>query len=165
MLYFSYGSNMSIRRLQARAPSARYVDTATLHRHELRFHKKSRDGSAKCDAHETGDTSHYVIGVVFDIALTDKPELDRLEGLGFGYEEKSINILTATNQTISAYTYYATHIDSSLQPYHWYKHHVLTGAVENRLPANYIEQIYSIASIADPRKERHKLEMAIYLDN
>ena len=56
--------------------------------HDLRFHKKSKDGSGKCDALETNNSEHFVIGVVFKISETDKSELDRKEGLGFEYEEK-----------------------------------------------------------------------------
>lgn len=162
MLYFSYGSNMSIRRLSARTPSARMVDIATLYEHELKFHKKSRDGSAKCDAYETGNSNQYVIGVLFDIAVSEKPVLDAFEGLGSGYEEKHVTVVTPSNTIISAYTYYAVDIDPSLQPFHWYKYHVLTGARENGLPAKYTENINLIESVADPDTQRHALELAIY---
>ncbi len=53
MLYFSYGSNMSSRRLLSRVPSARFITSASLPGHALHFHKKGLDGSAKCDAYET----------------------------------------------------------------------------------------------------------------
>ena len=50
MYYFSYGSNMSIRRFRLRVPSAACIGSGILKGHELRFHKvSSRDGSAKCD--------------------------------------------------------------------------------------------------------------------
>ena len=162
MLYFSYGSNMSIRRLKDRVPSARVKTVATLPEHDLRFHKKSKDGSAKCDAHETNNLEHSVIGVVFDIAESDKPELDRKEGLGNGYNQKEVSVTTVSGETITAITYYATNIDSELKPYHWYKHHVLTGANENGLPKKYVEKISNIESIPDPMPERHEREMAIY---
>jgi hypothetical protein len=110
----------------------------------------------------TNNSDHSVIGVVFEMASTDKPELDRKEGLGYGYEQKEVSISTLDGETILALTYYATHIDTELKPYHWYKHHVLTGATENGLPFEYVEKIRSVDSIADPRVERHEQEMAIY---
>jgi len=58
---------MSIKRLRERVPSARFVSIATLHAHELRFHKKSVDGSGKCDAYATQNNEHAVIGVVCEI--------------------------------------------------------------------------------------------------
>jgi len=162
MFYFSYGSNMSIKRLKDRVPSARFMSVATLHGHDLLFHKKSKDGSGKCDAHETNNPEHFVIGVVFEIAETDKFELDKKEGLGYGYEQKEVALTASSGEIINAVTYYATNIDSELKPYHWYKHHVLTGAKENGLPEKYVEKINSIESITDPKPERNEREMAIY---
>ena len=162
MLYFSYGSNMSTKRLQDRVPSAKYITTATLHKHDLRFHKESKDGSGKCDAYETKDHEHAVIGVVFEIAVSEKPALDRKEGLGYGYEEKSIELIAKSGEIIRASTYYATNLNPGLKPYKWYKHHVLTGAQENELPEIYVEKIQTIESINDPNSERHEIEMAIY---
>lgn len=162
MFYFSYGSNMSIKRLQVRVPSASFFSVATLHEHDLRFHKISKDGSGKCDAHETNNPEHFVLGVVFEIAEYEKPELDRIEGLGCGYEQKEIELIMQSGEIIKAATYYATNIDPVLKPYHWYKHHVLIGAQENELPNEYVEKISNIESIVDPRAERNELEMAIY---
>ena len=162
MLYFSYGSNMSIKRLVDRVPSAKFETVASLHEHDLRFHKKSKDGSGKCDACKTNNPKHFVIGVVFEIDESEKSDLDRKEGLGYGYEEKEVTLISLSGEKISALTYYATSIDSELKPYHWYKHHVLTGAKENELPAEYIEKINSIESVADIKPERHESEMAIY---
>lgn len=164
MLYFSYGSNMSVPRLLERVPSARFIATACLEEHELRFHKKGRDGSAKCDAFETGNPGHSILGVVFDIDRTEKRALDRVEGLGVGYEEKEVLLTDHTGGAIRASTYYATSIDSALTPYQWYKHHVLTGALENGLPENYVRRIEAIASTSDPQQERHEREMAIYIN-
>lgn len=162
MLYFSYGSNMSSKRLKARVPSATFVAKAALHKHDLRFHKISKDGSGKCDAYETGKIEHAVIGVVFEMTDTEKTDLDRVEGIGYGYLDKIVKLTTYSGETIEAITYYAKEIDSKLKPYHWYKYHVLTGATENALPKGYVEQIGTIESIADPKLERHESEMVIY---
>ena len=54
--------------------------------HRLEFHKVGRDGSAKCDAFETGNPDDSVIGVVFDIHTAEKNYLDQAEGLGVGYD-------------------------------------------------------------------------------
>ncbi len=162
MIYFSYGSNMSLPRLIDRVPSAKFVTTATLTEHDLRFHKISKDGSGKCDAFQTGNTDHKVIGVVFEIDEVEKPALDEKEGLGYGYEEKDVLLIQSSGQEISAFTYYATNCDQAKKPYQWYKHHVLTGAKENGLPDYYVNKISNIESIADQNQERHQREMAIY---
>lgn len=162
MLYFSYGSNMSVTRLKDRVPSAKFVSVATLYEHDLMFHKISKDGSGKCDAYKTNSENHRVIGVVFEIAESKKAELDRKEGLGYGYDEKVVELAAQSGDTIKATTYYAIKIDSGLKPYEWYTHHVLTGAKENGLPCEYVEKIESVESISDPKSERHEKEMVIY---
>jgi hypothetical protein len=162
MLYFSYGSNMSIKRLQQRIPLATFVSIATLPGHNLLFHKIGQDSSAKCDAHETGQTTDAVIGVVFEISESDKTCLDRFEGLGNGYDDKTVHLIGTDGLILQATTYYATKINSSLKPFHWYKNHVVRGAMENGIPANYTQTIINVESITDPEVNRHKRETAIY---
>lgn len=163
MLCFSYGSNMSRRRLQARVPSARFVAVAELPGHRMLFHKRSRaDGSAKCDADYTGDARHRVIGVVWDIAESEKGDLDRVEGLGYGYDEKIVPVITREGERLDVQVYVATDIDPALSPYRWYWEHVRIGARENALPADYIEWIENVSVEEDPEPERHRDELAIY---
>lgn len=164
MLYFSYGSNMSFLRISRRAPSAKKLDTATLRGHRLRFHKHSRvDGSAKCDAYETGNPADFVIGVIWEIAEPEKGYLDRCEGLGYGYDQKAVEVEMANGERIHAFTYCATEVDSNLAPYHWYKEHVRVGAQEHGLPAVYVtEHIESAPSIPDPDAAREADELSIY---
>lgn len=162
MHYFSYGSNMSLKRLRERVPSVKFVVVATLTKHELRFHKIGKDGSAKCDAAETGDIEHSIIGVVYDICESEKPVLDQKEGLGYGYEEKIVSVRTADGKYLDVFTYYATNIDPLRKPFHWYKEHVIRGIEENVFPEHYIQTIADVESVDDPNTERHAEEMAIY---
>jgi len=161
MLCFTYGSNMSRRRLQARVPSARFFAVAGLPGHRLRFHKHAHDGSAKCDAEETGNPQDRVIGVIYGIADEEKPVLDRHEALGFGYEQKMVELETAWGHA-QAWMYYATRLTSTLKPYHWYREHVLVGARENGLPIDYIARIEAVKSTNDPNTSRSQRELAIY---
>ncbi|MET0026045.1 MAG: gamma-glutamylcyclotransferase family protein [Candidatus Thiodiazotropha sp.] len=162
MLYFSYGSNMSTRRLRHRIPAARFVMVAQLPGHQLRFHKRSKDLSAKADIHATGAPGDLVFGVVFELVDSDKQTLNGYEGLGQGYDEKWVELTTMSGERITAITYYATHIDDTLKPYHWYRHHVLTGALEYGLPESYIQTLRNIPCIDDPDPQRHAREMGIY---
>lgn len=163
MYYFAYGSNMSIKRLRSRARSASKVGIGFLEMHLLKFHKVGRiDGSAKCDACETGVPGHRVHGVVFDIAGRDKPVLAREEGVGCGYAEKVVSIMLNDGTTIEAFTYYATIIDPALRPFDWYAEHVIIGARESELPEDYIQYIESIECDKDPDDERRERELSIY---
>jgi gamma-glutamylcyclotransferase len=163
MLYFAYGSNMSERRLRQRVPSAQKVSVATLPEHRLCFHKKSqRDGSAKCNAHLTLNTCDEVLGVLFELNWSEKYSLDCAEGLGLGYEERTISVTLRDGRIYEAFAYFAMTMDSSLSPYHWYKEHVLRGAVENGLPERYIKSIQCVTSIDDPDSERAYRELSLY---
>ena len=161
MLCFSYGSNMSLARIRDRVPSARFFAVATLKAHRLQFHKISKDGSGKCDAKATENPEDKVVGIVYEFADNEKPCLDRKEGLGAGYDEKEVEVITPKGK-VSALMYFATKVDSSLKPYCWYKKHVLVGARENRLPVKYIAQIEAVETIDDPDVSRCERELEIY---
>ena len=160
LYYFAYGSNMSSRRLKARVPSATVIGPGVLAGHRLAFHKVSKDGSAKCDLVESG--SSRVQGVLFEIDESDKPKLDRVEGLGDGYDQKTVDVLLQSAVSKSAFTYFATDVDAGLKPYSWYKRHLLEGAREARLPPAYIEMLEQVGAIEDPDREREARELAIY---
>ncbi len=153
---------MSTPRIRHRVESASVISSGYLPAHSLEFHKKSVDGSAKCDIELTQNPNDIVYGVVFQLLVSDKLILDDHEGLGNGYDEKDVAIVLPDGSTIEATTYYATHIDKSLLPYHWYKQHVLRGAREHALPVEHIKSIQAITSIADPDEDKHYKELSIY---
>jgi hypothetical protein len=65
--YFAYGSNMSTPRLRYRVPGCRFTFVARLPNYKLCFHKRSKDGSAKCNAFRTAEPTDAVIGAVYQI--------------------------------------------------------------------------------------------------
>ena len=164
IFYFAYGSNMSTPRINRRIQSATVLSSACLAGHCLRFRKKSVDGSAKCDIEYTQVGEDRVHGVVYEIPAREKTVLDRFEGLGNGYEDKQVSIIVHGSEVITATTYFATHIDASLKPYHWYKEHVLRGAYEHALPGDYVATIETVHSVHDPDTDKHTAELSIYSD-
>jgi gamma-glutamylcyclotransferase len=158
---FAYGSNMLTRRLRERTPSATPVAVGRLDGHTLRWHKRGRmDGSGKCDAMASGDASDCIHGVVFELDAAEKAALDRAEGLGRGYDEKTVEIVAA-GARVPATLYYATDVDASLRPYDWYKALVVAGARERGLPADYIAALEAVRSIADPDRRRESKHLAL----
>lgn len=162
LLYFAYGSNMSVTRLRARVPDAQPLAAGQLVGHSLRFHKIGRDGSAKCDALATGEADDIVQGVLYRMGTEYRAALDRAEGLGRGYEIRHIDVLLANGLALSAFTYYATLIDPRLLPFDWYLEHVLRGAREAKLPPDYIETLVQQPSTPDPDPRRALAERALY---
>ena len=154
---------MSTKRLSARVSSARKVGVGQLPGHELVFQKIGRlDGSAKCDIAPSVKENSIVIGVILELSAAQIDELDRCEGLGYGYAAKMVELKCPGVETIAARTYYATSVDVNLRPFHWYKNHVIVGARENALPDSYIQSIEAVESIDDPCLARAEREMAIH---
>ena len=146
-LYFAYGSNMSTARLRGRTPSAQPVATGRVLHHVRRWHKRGRDGSGKCDIVFAGaDSDDAVWGVLFRIADRERAALDRAEGLGIGYIETIVPVVTAAG-SCHAVTYQAKagQTDAALRPFAWYKAHVLRGAREHGLPADCVAALARVA--------------------
>ncbi|MDZ4319230.1 MAG: gamma-glutamylcyclotransferase family protein [Phenylobacterium sp.] len=161
--YFAYGSNMSTARLRARTPSAKPLGLATLPGHTLRFHKLSKDKSAKCDAFATSDDDSAVIGVLFSFDPSERGALDRHEGAGKGYDAKVVTVINDKGRRRKVLTYLASPdaIDEALKPYSWYKDHVLAGSQEHGLPPDYVaEFIEAVEPVEDPDAKRDKRERA-----
>jgi gamma-glutamylcyclotransferase len=155
---FAYGSNMLTARLKERAPSARKISIGQLAGYQLCWNKRSRDRSGKCSVTETGVPKHRVWGVVYQMSGEDKASLDRAEGLGQGYGERVVNVLTRTGKG-TAVIYYATSIDPGIRPYDWYRDLVVAGAREHGLPENYVLALEAVSAVKDPdptREERNR---------
>jgi gamma-glutamylcyclotransferase len=164
MFYFAYGSNMSFLRLKQRIPSAEFSGCYALHQHDLRFHKVSKDGSGKCDAFYTADHADIVYGALFQISPKCKIALDKFEGAGAGYIEKSVSLINDNGESVEALTYVATRIDGNLKPFSWYLGHVITGATDAGLPNSYfLQKIKAIETIEDNDLNRDRDERSIYL--
>ena len=155
--YFAYGSNLHPVRLTERVPSTKFVGTVKLTHHDLAFHKKSHDGSGKCNLLYTGSESDRVHGAIYELDPGHKALLDRYEGKGSGYMDSPLKV-QHQGQNYSCFTYLAqpSHIVDHLQPYHWYKKLVLLGAGYCQFPDSYLAAIESVKSIDDPDESRRK---------
>jgi len=156
---FAYGSNMLSARLKARCPSARPLGIAQLPGHELRWHKRSTDGSGKCDV-VPAECDQAVLGVVYEIHANERAALDRAEGLSNGYDRRDATvILNGEAATVSIYV--ASKTDPTLKPYSWYKALVVAGAKEHRFPAPYIAGLEAVEASQDSNRARHDSNMCI----
>jgi len=155
---FSYGSNMSSKRLLARIDSAIFLGIGYIMEHELRFHKISKDGSGKADTYFTGNKKDIIWGVISEIAKKDKKILDKYEGLGFGYAEKEVNVILPIGESVKSILYYAIRIDekNEILPYKWYVDYLIAGAIEFEFPKSYIKDLKQIDFKHDLNEERRE---------
>lgn len=164
MLIFAYGSNMNINRLTKRVPSATKVSNAFLTGYKLVCNKVSKkDGSAKANIEKSDIATDIVWGILFEIDSNEKPLLDIPEGLGKGYNEDCLTFTDENNLKHIAQVYIADSksINNSLVAYNWYEEFIITGAILNQLPADYITQLQSIPCIPDPDEKRSEKNYSI----
>lgn len=160
--YFAYGSNMHPYRLWQRVPSSAPIETVELIGHVLRFHKRSPDGSGKCNIFRTGLESDRVIGMLYRIDPGERESLDRAEGLGSGYFHAELSVSGRTGSHLAfAYVADPRFIDDALKPYSWYKALVLSGARTHGLPLEYVSAIERHEAIDDPDDARHREHLRI----
>lgn len=160
MYYFAYASNMSSPRLLSRVPSAHCLGVAYLVGYELKFHKPGHDNSAKCSiVRKTGAST---LGVVYEIPADQRYTLDRIEGLGYGYEARELNVELQSGRNLSAVAYIGTESDKTMKPYIWYRQHLVEGAREHGIAQQYIDKILCVEAVPDPNSARHSHEMSIY---
>lgn len=137
-------------------PSATLLGKGVVSNRTLRFHKRGKDGSAKCDIIPGKDK---VFVAVYRIGPREKARLDRIEGRGIGYVVESLNVPSYGE----CFTYVAidTHVDEFLKPFSWYKELVVIGSEYLQFPRHYVNRIASHQSVDDPNAERHAEQMRI----
>ena len=117
---FAYGSNMLTTRLRdpKRCPSATPIGVAELEGCELRWHKRSTDGSGKCDIVAGASAEARVFGVLYQIATSEKQALDKAEGLGKGYKEIDVEVV-CNGRAVAAKAYQGSLLQNSISATHF----------------------------------------------
>lgn len=109
------------------------------------------DGSGKCNI-LPGGAGVYV--AVYSLAAAEKPQLDRVEHVGVGYDVTAVDVPGFGE----CFTYVATetHIVDDLAPYCWYHELVILGCRYHALPDPYLAGVSAIARLRDPDRERRE---------
>lgn len=167
MLYFAYGSNMSVKRLNDRKIHTDKVGIGELRDYKLVCNKKSMDQSLKFNIESSKGSQVY--GVMYRVPESDMPKLDEFEGALHGDKHYIREMMTIiyNGEEQQAATYICTcteNIDNSgkNKPYSWYVHHALIGACEAGIDHDYIKKYINIASKEDQNKSRASRELKIY---
>lgn len=136
-IYFAYGSNMSSARLRERITSARPLGPVHVCDWRLAFNKPGRDGTGKANlVFESGARSW---GVAYEIAGS---EWERLDGFETDYQRAHFRLERSDGSNLEAQAYLFLQADApALAPSGEYLDHLLAGAREHGLPADYIAAI------------------------
>jgi gamma-glutamylcyclotransferase (GGCT)/AIG2-like uncharacterized protein YtfP len=148
MFYFAYGSNMDRQAMQVRCPGSRPLGRARLARHRF-FIMGSGYVSVKCDPRTD------VHGVLYELALSDVPGLDRYEDIGHGlYRKVTQPVLREAAAPVRALVYIgASQVEGNPSPA--YLNAILTAARDWSLPAAYIARL---ASLGDSERRRPPIQ-------
>lgn len=132
-LYFAYGANMDRAAMAARCPGSKPLGTARLVRHRFLI---TREGYASV----ARDPRRTVWGLLWDLALTDVPALDRYESVARGLYGKLIQPVLSEGGTRRALIYVARDGRPGA-PLPGYLEGVVAAASELGLPPDYVQEI------------------------
>ena len=147
ILHFAYGSNLSTARLEKRIGPVRQRGIAKLEGHEIRFDKKSDDLSGKTNIRASEGS--VVWGVLYELTPA---QLEKLAKIEKGYAEQEVSVHVGDTHS-RARTFVAKKSTPGLRPTRDYLNHLIVGAREHQLPAEYIRMLESVEVADDASKK------------
>lgn len=153
-LYFAYGSNLLKKRIRINNPSAEFIGIGKLDGYRLDFTKYS-DHWRGTSATIVPCGKTHIWGAVWRLNIKDMPALDWQEGVGSNwYFPKTVDISTPEGSTVQCRTYEQTippppresleDLPSEDRPSTTYLDCIINGAVECKLPEDYIKELSKI---------------------
>lgn len=134
-LYFAYGSNMDADAMRQRCPRSKPLGRACLKRHRFVLM-----GNGYASVHR--DPRAEVHGVLFDLALSDVPPLDRYEEVARGLYVKAVQpVVRDAAGPCQALVYIGTDPRVGGAPPPRYMEAIVAAAETAGLPATYIAQL------------------------
>ena len=149
-LYFSYGSNMNGKQVNARCSNKPVaLAVAKLSDYKVAFfgYSKIWDGAVETVITAPG---HEVWGVVYELSLSDRDKLDdcqdvRIDGTGNFFQYPS-EVVDADGKTYKVLFYKKDVLGEPQKPSQEYLDFIVEGAIERGLPASYIEELRGIVT-------------------
>ena len=99
-LYLAYGSNLNLKQMADRCPTAKVVGASQINDHRLLFRGVHAGAVATIEPFEGGN----VPVLVWEITPTDEAALDRYEGWPFLYRKETIKVKLGS-KTVKAMVY------------------------------------------------------------
>ena len=156
VLYFAYGSNMSLKQIQDRCPDCKKVAIGVLRDHNLVFLSYSKNRKCGVASIEVSQGDE-VWGVVYELSDADLAKLDKCEGYNphhaphknsYNRASISVNLCGHLERQCNCLTYFATVQAGTFLPNEEYKRAIQRGAEENGLPESYIDKLRDISVIS-----------------
>ncbi len=149
--FFAYGSAMNSTRLAGRGVKFLSIEPSYVENYQLKFNKRSVDGTAKANIVPALDTKVY--GLLYKLPKTELTKLDNIEGLTSGhYYRSSVQATTMEGEVFLAEVYIANAKylveDEKAFPSEQHINTVFNAAVKNKLDQEYINYLRSFQEMA-----------------
>ena len=145
ILYFAYGSNLDVDRMQERTGHIPGARRGCLYGYRLAFNKRASRGGVY--ANIVPSDTDQVWGVVYRCDPHAMKALDACEGVGTGhYRRIHVTILLDDGSTVESDTYVAAQqcVVPEGSPAADYLERILRGARHHRLPDEYVRKIEAV---------------------
>lgn len=142
MLYFAFGSNLSVTQMRVRCPGSEPVGPALLRGRELGFAYRSQNfppgGAADVVESENGE----VWGALYRLTGSDLEDLDRFEFVGDGgYRRITVEVEREDGMLPALCYEVVDRLGSDLAPIPEYRRLMIEGAREHGLPRPWIASL------------------------
>lgn len=146
-------------RMRDRLPSARFHSIGYIEGYQLKFNKRGMDESAKCNAHPSKDPQDQLWGILYEMSLEEKAQLEIYEE---GYDVIQVTYCDGA-EAHRAFTYSANFdwIDDGLKPFDWYFQYVRLAVEYYPFPKIHPIECHKIKTLPDPDSKRSQREHAI----
>lgn len=144
--YFAYDSAMNTSRLKGRGLKIISYEPAYLNDYELKFNKRSVDGTTKANIVRTPDKKVY--GIIYKLPKSELTKLDNIVGKASGHYDRQELEITTLNEEVfiacvyaSAAKYLVT--ETQMKPSHQHVNTILNAAGRHKLDQDYIAYLKS----------------------
>jgi gamma-glutamylcyclotransferase (GGCT)/AIG2-like uncharacterized protein YtfP len=143
MKYFAYGSNMNIKRMEARGVRFSNRLKACLSGYNLKFNKISTRSAGEGVANIVKEENGIVEGVLYEITKEGIENLDKHEKYPFEYDRRlfSVRLINGIEHKAHVYIAQPDKISNTLKPTKKYLFHLL--CAEDLLSTNYFLKLSS----------------------
>ncbi|KAF7635180.1 hypothetical protein Mgra_00005466 [Meloidogyne graminicola] len=142
-LYFSYGSNLLKERIHVGAFGATFISIGALNNFELSFFDYSHRWKGAIASVNPKENSR-VLGCIWKVPYSQLEVLDRQE---IGYHRLNVQVEShySLGQVYDCLTYQYSNVSREFaSPSPHYKEVIIAGAIEHKLPTEYIDRLRSI---------------------
>jgi gamma-glutamylcyclotransferase (GGCT)/AIG2-like uncharacterized protein YtfP len=138
VLYFAYGSNLSLDQMGRRCPGSRMLDTGFIEDHELSFTTYAdRWKGGVADIIEKKGSK--VWGLVYELSMEDLSSLDYYEGFPDLYRRKKVKVFGRKGEYGEVWTYFVVEKKGYIPPSRIYFEIIYDAARVFGFPPDYLD--------------------------